>query len=100
MEDLRWSYLELSFACNADKYAANPRKHGVDLMIASTAFGDPCGITFGDLTHSEDEERDVLIGNSNTDVLLFIVYTLRGQTIRLISARKCKAHEVKIYAEQ
>lgn len=40
----------------------------------------------------------VLIGTSSAGNLLTVVYTLRGEIVRLISARRATARERKTYA--
>jgi uncharacterized DUF497 family protein len=49
--------------------------------------------------HSEAEDRFVLLGNSHKDRLLVVVHTIRGDNIRLISARKASKKERKHYEE-
>jgi uncharacterized DUF497 family protein len=49
--------------------------------------------------HSEAEDRFVLLGNSHKDRLLVVVHTVRGGSIRLISARKASRKERKQYEE-
>lgn len=45
-----------------------------------------------------DEERFVLLGLSEKGRLLTVIYTMRGNTPRLISARKSTDREKKHYA--
>ncbi len=47
--------------------------------------------------HAENESRWILLGMSNQARLLVVVYTLRGESIRLISARKPTTKEVMYY---
>lgn len=47
---------------------------------------------------SKDESRWILLGMSHQARLLVVVYTLRGDTIRLISARNPTSKEVRYYA--
>ena len=46
-----------------------------------------------DPDHSEDEERYIIVGVSNRGRLLMVSHTERGDTIRLISARKLTPKE-------
>jgi uncharacterized DUF497 family protein len=46
-----------------------------------------------------DEERFVTIGMDAYGRILVVVYTWRGDVIRLISARKATKHEHKQYEE-
>jgi len=47
---------------------------------------------------SKDEGRWVLVGMSDQARLLTVIYTLRKNSIRLISARKATKKESKYYA--
>lgn len=64
---------------------------------ASTAFVDPAGISESDESHSDYEERRSLIAKTNSEAMLYIRYTMRWNTIRIISARKATKHEGKLY---
>ncbi len=52
------------------------------------------------LDEHPDEERYVTIGMSAIGQLLVVVYTYRGKTIRIISARKATKTETAIYLEE
>lgn len=80
------------------KAAINLRKHEIGFEEAVSAFYDPCQVAFYDPDHSADEDREILIGHSNQGRLLLVVYTLRGGTIRLISARRVTRREAEDYA--
>ena len=85
------------FTWEANKAAANARKHGVTFAEAETVFDDPlAGIT-------EDEahpERLILLGQSNRRRLLLVVHVEIDQdTVRLISARLATRHERRRYEE-
>ncbi len=54
----------------------------------NTKFGDPLSDTFDDPDHSADEQRFLIIGNSENGKLLFVSHTDDGDTIRIISARE------------
>jgi hypothetical protein len=64
-----------------------------------TVFGDPLGRITDDPRHSEGEERYVLLGQSARQRLLAVMFTERGQAIRLISARKATRRERRTYEE-
>lgn len=55
---------------------------------AATVFGDPLGRIVADPRHSYEEERFVLLGLSKHQRLLAVMYVDRGQSIRIISARR------------
>jgi len=64
-----------------------------------TAFGDPLGRTLEDRSHSDVEERFVLIGESAWRRLLVVMFTERGDAVRLVSARKATRGERRDYEE-
>jgi uncharacterized DUF497 family protein len=73
-------------------------KHGVTFEQAQKAFADPYAIDFADDRRYHGEERAVLFGMVD-DRLLVIVYTVRGNKFRIISAREAEPHERRRYHE-
>jgi uncharacterized protein len=51
------------------------------------------------LDETTDEERWLLLGRAGSDVLM-VVYTERGDRVRIISARKASKREQEVYLEQ
>jgi uncharacterized DUF497 family protein len=80
-----------------DKAVRNLKKHGIRFEEASSCLLDPQARVRED-PDAEGEQRFVLLGMSETGRLLVVVYTLRGEDIRLISARKPTKREEKSYA--
>lgn len=80
-----------------DKARSNVKKHGVSFEEASSCLLDQMALVRED-SHAEGEQRFVLLGMSNAARLLTVVYTLRGEHIRLISARKATKKEEQSYA--
>lgn len=89
----------LIFEWDKKKAAQNLRKHGVSFEEAATAFGDPLSITIPDPDHSIDENRYLLMGESNTGRLLVVAHTEQSDTIRIINARPVTPSERKTYEE-
>ncbi len=79
------------------KAASNERKHGVTFEEAATCFYDPHQVAFYDPDHSDEEDRDVLIARSEGGRLLLVVYTLRSEAVRIISARPTTKRETRDY---
>jgi len=77
----------LNFEWDPQKAAKNLAKHGVSFREPESVFGDPLGRITTDPRHSRDEERYVLLGVSHRQRLLAVMFTDRGDAIRLISAR-------------
>ena len=82
---------------NRDKATANLRKHGIDFADAVSVFSDDLALTIPD--ERFDEERFVTIGLDGFGRVLVVVYTLRGEAIRVISARKANRQERQQYEE-
>jgi uncharacterized DUF497 family protein len=60
-------------------------------------FGDPHAITITDDESDPGEQRFVTMGMGAFGRLLVVVYTWRGDNIRIISARPAEAHETEQY---
>jgi len=84
------------FQYDPAKAASNLKKHGVSFADSEGVFFDPLAIHQPD-PDAEDEERFVAVGMGSAGIILVIVYTLRGEEIRLISARRATRQEVKGY---
>jgi hypothetical protein len=79
------------------KSKSNQVKHGVSFEEAASALLDPMALVQED-PDCENEHRWVLVGISCQVRLLTVIYTLREENIRLISARKATRKEEKMYA--
>jgi len=79
------------------KAGANFRKHGVRIPEAIPVFDDPHAITITDDESDPNEQRFVTIGMGAAGRLLVVVYTWRGESIRIISARPAETHEGEDY---
>ena len=80
------------FAWDEMKAEDNFRKHGVDFETATEVFDDSFGIDDVDSSMSYGERRFKLIGRAGGGLVL-VIYTERGDTIRIISARQATRHE-------
>lgn len=85
------------FEWSPAKAMANEQKHGVSFYDAMTLFGDLLSKTVADPGHSAEEDRYVTIGRAQSQRLLVVVHTERGERIRLISARKATKRERQQY---
>ena len=83
----------MDFEWDEQKANANAAKHSVTFEEAKTVFEDEYAAILTDLLHSDDEPRGLIIGYSAQNRLLFISYTERGETVRLISARLATKRE-------
>lgn len=73
-------------------------KHHVRFADAVTALEDDLALTIRDPS-LEGEERWVTIGLDASGRLLVVVYTWRGERVRLISARRATHQEQRQYKE-
>lgn len=80
------------------KAKSNFEKHKIRFSDAESVFFDPMALTRED-EGLHDELRFVAIGRDALDHVTIVVYTFRGEDIRLISARSATPHERKTYEE-
>ena len=80
------------------KARLNARKHGVALGDAVAVLEDETALTMRD-PFPEDEERWITLGLDAFGRVLVVVYTWRGERLRLISARKATPREMRRYEE-
>lgn len=85
--DLEW---------DSSKERVNLQKHGVAFKTAARVFLDPNMIEFDDL--HDGELRFNAVGLVD-DRMLFVTYTMRGDRVRIISARGAEPHEKRKYHE-
>ncbi len=77
----------------SDATKADPAR-GFDFAFASRAWDDPDGIDFP--ARSTTEPRAARIAKIDGK-LYAVFYTLRGTNIRIISARRARPNEEKLY---
>ena len=89
----------IRFEWDPNKAQVNLRKHKVSFEDAQSVFSDERALLIDDPDHSEEEDRFVLLGLSQSLRLLVVVHCYRaeGRAIRIISARKADADEQSIY---
>ena len=101
MPDEYYSSNEYTFVWDAEKAAANYKKHGITFETAARVFDDELRLEFPDIRHSDDEDRQITIGLVYN--ILTVVYCDRmneatgNVDIRLISARVATKMEQIMY---
>jgi len=90
----------MAIVWDAEKARQNLLKHGVRFADAVLVLDDPYAVTIVDDESSPTESRWVTLGADALGRLLVVVYTHRGEDIRLISARRVEPHERKQYEAQ
>lgn len=88
----------IKFEWDETKNAGNKRKHHISFEMAAHVFEDEYYIEMYDFENSDTEDRYIVIGK--VEEVLFVVYTERGDTIRLISARLADKFEEELYYAQ
>jgi uncharacterized DUF497 family protein len=83
-------------AANVDKLW---HRHRVTVPEVEEAFRNRPLLVVGDLRHSHQEERFQALGRTEASRFLFLVFTLRGPRIRVLSARPMNRKERALYAE-
>ena len=92
--------MAMPFEWDEEKAETNLKKHRIGLEEAKSVFGDPLSITIDDPDHSKEEQRYLDIGTSIRRRILVVIYTERGNKIRIISCRKATPAERRKYEEQ
>ena len=78
------------------KAASNIVDHGVTLDAARDVFKDPFAIDQLDDRENCGEERFTIIGMVSGRIL-FVAYTMRSESIHIISARAAESREQRSY---
>ena len=86
------------FEWDKSKAKKNSLKHGISFADTFAVFDDPNAVTLHD--NRSNEQRYITIGMDAFGRILVVVYTWRGDNIRIISARKAVRSEVKQYENE
>lgn len=90
----------IGFDWDKGNIGKNQKKHLVSEKEAEEAFFDKKRKIFKDRLHSGGEERFRIIGKTKDDRILFVVFTIRGRKVRVISARNVNRKEVLLYEKE
>jgi len=85
------------FDWNDGNSLKNWEKHQVSKRESEQTFFNEPIIVFEDFKLSESETRFFLLGKTDKNRLLLIVFSIRGELIRVISARDVSKKERSIY---
>jgi uncharacterized protein len=88
-----------AFEWDDAKATRNYAKHGVTFEAARDVFNDPFALDWPDESQAEDEQRFVTLGMVEARLLL-VVYAMRGDAIRIISARLAEPFERRRYHDE
>jgi uncharacterized DUF497 family protein len=84
------------FEWDDSKAAINLRNHKITFEMARDVFSDPFIVEWIDEGQDKSEERFAALGMANNRIL-FVAYTMRGDVIRIISARLAEPFERRKY---
>lgn len=87
----------MKFDWDGDKRLANIEKHGINFDDVDLVFADERSISYS--SPREREERFVIVGMLR-DRLISVVFTPRGEAIRIISARAARPQEKALWLRQ
>ena len=87
----------MSFEWDPEKSKSNHKKHGIDFENAKHIWLDDNRVEIKAPYPVED--RWIVIGSAHEKVWS-AVYTIRGDTVRIISVRRAREKEVKFYEEK
>ena len=96
--DIYFDVEDYKFEWDEEKAEKNLRKHGINFEDATLVFFDENKIDDFDEIHSDFENRYKIIGRVGK--ILAVIYTERGERIRIISARRADKSEEAEYYEQ
>ncbi len=91
--------MSIHLTWDMEKAASNVEKHQVSFEEAATVFSDSLAVIFDDEAHSVYEPREIIIGHSLNSRLLLVIFTDRGDSVRIISARLATKKERIDYEE-
>ena len=80
------------------KDSANLKKHGVSLAEGDGVLSDPLAVTIEDES-AEGELRFITLGANTFGSPMVVVWTPRGDEVRIISVRKPTPKERRSYEE-
>ena len=92
--------MKLKFEWHKAKTTTNRQAHGVSFELAKTVFRDPFAVERLDDRKDYGEQRFVIAGMAEGEVLLFVAFTEREERIRIISARRATQYEQDEYFRQ
>lgn len=89
----------MDFEWDSGNVLKSLNKHGISIEESEQVFGNPYLLLI-DESHSSTEMRFRLLGSTDDEKILFVVFTTRKNKIRVISARLANRNERKIYEEK
>ena len=89
----------MGYQWDPEKADLNFKKHGIDFADAVGVFEDEWALTIKQEI-AKSEQRFASIGMDFVGQIIVVVYTYRGDDIRLISARPATKQERNVYEQR
>ena len=90
----------MEFHWDPKKAKSNLRKHRVSFEEAVLVFSDDLSFTYDDGAHSHAVRRYATLGISARGRVLVVAHTMRGEKVRIISAREATPLERRWYEKE
>lgn len=87
----------IGFDWDEGNFLKNKLKHDVSNIECEEVFFNYPRLVYEDLGHSNKENRFIILGKTSNDRKLCIIFTIRLNKLRIISARDMSRKERKIY---
>ena len=87
----------IGFEWDAFNETKNWQKHTVTKWECEQVFFNTPLLCYEDVKHSQEEKRLYVLGQTDEHRYLFVVFTVRNQLIRVISARTMSKKERAFY---
>lgn len=100
MTNVVYTVQSVIFEWDSEKALANWRKHVVSLESAVEVFFDPFLLVVDDEEYVGHELREKIIGMTRDWQVILVVYVMRNDRVRLISARVVTGEERRLYEDQ
>lgn len=97
---MRILFEPIAFDWDKGNIEKNLVKHNVTNRETEEVFENEPKFIFRDEKHSQREERYGLYGRTKAERLLFVVFTIKKEKARVISARDMSQKERRVYEEK
>jgi uncharacterized DUF497 family protein len=87
----------LNFEWDENKNRSNQDKHGIDFADAREVFDDNDAVVYPGHRKTDGENRILLVGKILGKFIIAVIFTVREQIYRIISARQARKEEIHDY---
>lgn len=75
-------------------------QHGLNRQLIESVFEDVQALYYPDVLHSLDESRNIVVGTCQNGAVLQVVFTVRKEHIRVITAFPSYGRFIKAYQQK